>query len=450
VYPFEKEELKPAVRSNAQLDFLKQNLTEANVKNLGKLLFLLALLAGAVQTGFCRGDKVIPQVVDGPNWKTKFDITNLGSRARISSMRVSFFKADGTPWNLRTNLFSGTDFTLDMAPRQTIRLETLGQGSQVTAGYVIIYDEESGNSEYSDDYVLGISVFYEYSTVSGIADTVTVSVPQPTAAANAPMQMDASKGIYSGLAIVNCANVSNSVKVDLYSGNTGQFYGTITFSLNPKEQWSGYLDNQKLFPGLSSFKGMAQITSSNPIALLALLETRAGDGNPQYSTLAPVDREALRRNTQMVFLQASDDSNPYMPLDLDGFVADYWRTIGLSGDTESYSWDLEYIYAAPDGTNRSIKPVSENGVGIASLGNRNSNTFDAISLPELKALTYSKTASINLSNGTGTSLYTGFTFAVHTDLGNYAKVRIVRIIDTQDGTYYVNNKDLILEVCIYK
>lgn len=138
-------------------------------------MFLLALLAGAVQIGFCRGDKVIPQVVDGPNWKTKFDITNISSRTRISNMRVSFFKSDGTPWNLQTNLFAGTDYILDLAPRETRRLETLGQGSQVNAGYVVIYDEESRNSEYSADFVLGISVFYEYSTAFGIADTVTVS-----------------------------------------------------------------------------------------------------------------------------------------------------------------------------------------------------------------------------------------------------------------------------------
>jgi hypothetical protein len=446
VYTFEKEELQPAVRSNAQLDFLKQNLTEANVKNLVRLAFLIALLVGAAKAGFSRGDKIIPQVVDGPGWKTKFDLTNISSRKPISHMRLSFYRDDGTPWNLQTNVAAGGDITLNIDVRRTLRVETLGLGSQVTAGYAVIYDEETENSDSSADYVLGISVFYEYSTASGIADTVTVSVPHPTAAANAPMQMDASNGIYSGLAIVNLAGVSNSITMDLYSGNNGQLDRTKTFSLDPKAQFSGFLDDNLLFPGLSSFKGMAQITSSGPLALLALLQTRAGNGNPQYSTLVPVDREALRRNTYMVFLQASDDANPYMPLDLDGFVADYFRTIG---DTDFYSWDLEYTYAAPDGTNRSIKPVSDNGVGIASLGNRNSNTFDAISLPELKALTYSKTASIDLSNGTGTSLYTGFTFAVRTDLGNYAKVRIVRIIDTVDGTY-VNNKDLILEVCIYK
>jgi hypothetical protein len=428
------------------MDFLKKNLTEASVKKMGKLVFLLAFLAGAVQTGFCRGDKVIPQVVDGPNWKTKFDITNVSSGTRISNMRVSFFRRDGTSWSIQTNLFSGTDYTLDLAPRQTIRLETLGMGSQVTEGYVVIYDEENGNSEFSDDFVLGISVFYEYSTASGIADTVTVSVPQPTAAANAPMQMDATRGIYSGLAIVNCASVSNIITVDLYTGSNGELERTVTFSLNPKEQFSGFLDNQRLFPGLSSFKGMAQITSSGPLALLALLQTRAGNGDPQYSTLVPVDREALRRNTHMVFLQASDDTDPYMPLDLDGFVADYLRA---SGRTETYSWDLLYSYAAPNGTNRSIQPVSENGVGISSIGYRNSDTFDNISLPELKARTYSKTASIDLSDGTGTSLYIGFTFAVQTDLGNYAKIRIVRIVETEDGTH-LHNRDLILEVCIYR
>ena len=42
------------------------------------------------------------------------------------------------------------------------------------AGYAVIYDEESGNSEFSEDYVLGISVFYVLSNGSEVGDTLSL------------------------------------------------------------------------------------------------------------------------------------------------------------------------------------------------------------------------------------------------------------------------------------
>jgi hypothetical protein len=424
------------------------NLTEAKVKSLVKLAFLLTLLAGAVQSGFSRGDKVIPQIVDGTDWATKFDLTNISRMQPITKMRIVFYKNDGSRWDLQTNRGTGEIQLSNLQPRQTIRIETLGKTPG--GGYAVIYDEETLNSTYSEDFVLGISVFYVYSSTAGIADTVTVPVPQPTAAANIPLEMDDSKHIYSGLAIVNFSSAANSIKVDLYS-EAGLLYGTNTLSLKANEQWAGYLDDDKLFPGLKSksFKGMAQITSSSPIVLLGLLQTLAAGGSPQYATLVAVDREALRRNTYLMVLQFPDNSNPFLPIDLDGFTVDYSRTRGTSEDTETYSWDLEYRYTAPDPTARYLRPVAENGAAIASIGNKNGADFDLISLPDLKKLAYTTTSTIDLSDARGSSLYEGFTFAVHTELGNYAKVRILRIINTVIDTN-PNYRDLVLEVCIYK
>jgi len=426
------------------------------VKSLAKVWFLVALIIGVVQTGFSRGDKIIPQVADGPGWVTKFDITNVSSaQAIIGSMRLSFYKADGTKWNLQTNRGTGSDFILSLAARQTIRIETLGTSSQVTSGYAVIYDEESDNSPYSEDYVLGISVFYVFSTNSGPADTVTVTVPTPTAIASLPLQMDDANGIYSGLAFVNWLKSSpdatpstNNVSITLYSENGIQYGTTKTITLGAitgKQEWSGYLDNADLFPGLKSFKGMAEIICDGPIGLLGLLQTRAADGTPQYSTLAAVDKETLRRNTYMIVIQASTDSNPRMPVDIDNFAVDYYRK---DDGTEAYPWDLEYRYGGSNRTNRYLKP--DNGAALAYIGNKDDSSFDAISLPYIKTLTYS-TSTLDLS---GSNLFTGYTFAIRTDIGNYAKVRIVRVVDTTDDTsipgsvFY--NKDLVLEICIYK
>jgi hypothetical protein len=438
------------------LEVFLEDLAEVIVKNLLKLMLVVALIPCAARMGFSRGDKIIPQVVDGPGWVTKFDLSNISSVIPISNMQLSFYKNDGTKWTLQTNQGTGSDFALNLGAMQTLRVETLGSSSPTTSGYAVIYDNESVNSDYSEDYVLGISVFYVYSTSSGVADTVTVSVTQPTAAANLPLQMDYTKLTYSGLAVVNWFKSSptatpstNVVSITLYSENGSQYGTTKTITLGSgNQQWAGYLDNAALFPELKTniFKGMAQITSDGPIALLGLLETRAGDGNPQYATLASVDRESLRRNTYMVLLQSSKDASPYMPLDLDNFASDYFRN---NDGTEAYSWDLEYKYSSTNRTNRYLQPF--NGAGLSSMGTEDDASFDDISLPTLKGLTYSTSATIDLSGSTD---YTKFAFAVHTDIGNYAKVRIVRIITTTDTTTVpgttLTNKDLVLEVCIYK
>jgi hypothetical protein len=413
------------------------------VKTLGKLIIALALFSGVVRTGFSRGDKIIPQVVNGPGWSTKFDLTNISPDTTISNMRLSFYTNSGAKWTLPTNQGTNSDFTLTIGPRQTLRFETSG-GSTMGAGYAVIYDEEPLNSEYSDNYVLGISVFYTQSNANGILDTVTVSVPQPTAVATLPMQTNSSQGIYSGLAIVNRSATSNNVQIALYN-ESGGLYGTKTFTLAVNEQRAEYL-HQNLFPEFATQnqKGMAEITADGPFALLGLLQTTDVNGNAQYSTLVPVDKESLRRNTYMVLLQAFTDSDPYMPLDIDGFAADYFR---VTDGTEDYPWDLEYRYASPDYTNRWLHPL--NGAAIASMGLKNNAEFDAISLPQLKALAnYTSTGTISLN---GSNLQETFTFAIRTDIGNYAKVRIRQIVDTTRSDFPGRvNEDLILEVCIYK
>jgi hypothetical protein len=423
------------------------------VRYLVKLMLMVALLPCAARMGFSRGDKIIPQVVDGPGWATKFDLTNISRVEPISHMRMVFYKNDGTLWTLQTNQGTGNNFNLSIPAQGTLRFETSGTGP-ITAGYAVIYDEEPLNSTYSEDYVLGISVFYVVSSGGGIVDTVTVSVPPATQVATVPLQTDDLNGIYSGLALVNAASVNNNLQLDFYNSD-GSFYATRTISLGADTmQWGGYMDNPDLFPGLNSFKGMAKISSLDlsPFAVLGLLQTRAGNGSPQYSTLVPVDKEALRRDSYMIFLQASTDNAPFMPVDLDAFTVDYFRESGNLdlGDTESYPWDFEYLYDAPDTTSRYLQAF--NGAGLAAIGVRDASQFDQISLPNLKGMSYTTGGTIDLSDSRNSLLAQGFAFAVHTDIGNYAKVRIVRIIDTVDDTVTPthNNKDLVLEVCIYK
>jgi hypothetical protein len=410
------------------------------LKNFVKLAFCLVLLSGAVRMGFSRGDKVIPQVAAGQGIITKFDITNispaLGINLTNQRMRLAFYHNDGTSWDLQTSEGTGSSFYLELDPRQTLRVQATG-GSTLETGYAVIYDEVEDNSEYSEDYVLGISVFYQISSGAGITENVSIPLREPTAAATVPIEINDAQGIYSAVAIVNTANVANTVTLALYN-QLGGFYKTKSIVLAAKRQRTAFLDfDPDLFPELKSFKGMAEITADRPIVLLSLLQTRDANFNQQYTLLVPVDKEALRKNTYMVLLQA-DLGLPFMPLDIDGFTSDFYRVTD-----EKRPWDLEYRHVAGNPGNRFFRPM--NHAEMVSLEIRSGGQFDDISLPDLKNLTTYSTNDIGIS-----AQALEQTFAIRTDLGNYAKARIVRIIDTtgaEDGLPY---QDFVLEVVIYK
>jgi hypothetical protein len=412
-----------------------------DMKTLAKLLFFFLLFPGVARMGFSRGDKVIPQVVNAAGWSTTFDLTNVSPSQAITNMVLSFYKNDGSKWSVQTNQGTGSDFTLSIGARQTLRVQTTGgtEGS----GYAVLYDYETGNSTYSADYVLGISAYYTYSNDSGIVDTVTISVPQPTGAATIPVQVN-HPNIDSGFAIVNWAGKSIPITIALYD-SLGALKNSASFTLKNNEQRTEFL-YEKLFPGLDAFKGMAEITSTDgPFAVLGLLQTTAAAG-AQYSTLASVDKESLRSNSYVAFLQAPTYTNTVMPLDIDQFTSDYFRKKGnTSGDVDDWSWDIQYMWDSPATTSPYFRPV--NGAQIVSLGYKTDADFDVISLPTLKGLTYS-TQDIDL---TGTAnLYLWRAFAVRTDRGNYAKFRIAMIIDDKDPTQGRPLQHLVLEVAVYK
>jgi hypothetical protein len=68
---------------------------------------------------------------------------------------------------------------------------------------------------------------------------------------------------------------------------------------------------------------------------------------------------------------------------------------------------------------------AQNGATLVNIGVVN---FAAITVPQLEALSYG-TTPIDGSNGTSV-LVTGDVFAVHTNLGNYAKVLVTGPLDT--------------------
>ena len=189
---------------------------------------------------------------------------------------------------------------------------------------------------------------------------------------------------------------------------------------------------------------MAEFDSGGPIAILALLQTSTSNG-VQYATMVPTDKETLRRNSyvfvpQPLFALLASDS-AFMPVDVDEMRVDYNRMIE---GAEGYSMD--FTYETESKTARSFVP--RNGAGFAKLGKKDAASFDALSLAELQALQYTST-KIDLTDN-AEALAEEYAFAVRTEIGHYAKVRlfrIVEVVDQQDGIRY---RDIGLEVCVYR
>lgn len=414
-------------------------------------IWLLALAAPA----FSRGNKCVPQVVDGSNYHTKFDLVNISPQQSISgTYTLKFFHADGTPWTLTfsagSTQLTANSYALTLGPRQSTRVETLGMSSPTASGYAILEDNETKNVRDSDqtlnsmDFVVGISAYYTVYQGTAVVDTVTVNPVDGTALGTFPVEIDFTKNVYTGLAIVDLSGADNTVEIDLYPSGTGTG-GKATISLPKNQQRVQFLHQQGLFSSLTSFKGIAEFKSSGPIAILALLETDIASG-PQFATIVPTDREALRRNTYLAIIEPSVGTGNFMPVDLDRFIVDY---SGTSGD-EGLSWDLKYF--ALSNTSRQLVPATENFAQLAVIGIKTDAEFDQLSLQDLKNLTYNAT-QIDLSNNSatlnqiqGVSSGQAFTFAVKTDLGNYAKLSVFETITDSSGIFY----DFVFRVVVYR
>ncbi len=401
-------------------------------------LLVMSLFLVSLQTALAHGDSVIPQVPDGPSFRTKFDFTNLGPdpATAISNVTVLFFHQNGTPWTIATNQGTSSQFPLRLGARQTLRLETLGQTLSDTSGYVIVRNLEV-TDQYPDDYEVAITAYYEVRNGGKVVDTVSVAVAQPTVWFAFPVQTENSQNLYTGFAAVNLSGSTNKITMDLYQAGTPSTaaavkLGSGNVSLAAGEQKAIFL-YPSIFPNQPSVKGMIEAVSDGPVAILALLQSPTSAG-VQYATMAPTYKDALRHNTQM-YLQEG------LPLDADIPVSDYF---GNANDPTP--WDVLYQTDTP-GSQRHLQ--AENGAGFAILGSmpctNQSCPFDDVSLADLRNLDYSAT-SINLDNDSA-NLSADMAFAIRTGLGQYVKVRILYVINA--GTNQ-SNRDLVLEIFVYR
>jgi len=121
------------------------------------------------------------------------------------------------------------------------------------------------------------------------------------------------------------------------------------------------------------------------------------------------------------------------PLDADMLVSDY-----LAQDARP--WDILFEGNSSNTASRSL--TVQNGAKLAIIGSRAPEAFDAVSLSNLQALSYNL-ESIDMSDGSA-NLQADFSFAVKTNQGRYAKIRISRVVT--EGT----SRNLGLEAYVYR
>ena len=381
------------------------------------------------------GDKIIPQIADGAGAiRTKFDITNLSPDQKITKVKVLFFLDNGSPWSVATNRGTASEVPLELGPFQTIRIETLGT-QNLTIGYAVIRNTDV-TSVYPDDFDVAATVFYEVLNGPNVIDTVSVPIGEPTRSWILPVEIDVGRN--TGFAVVNLTNGPNKVTMQLWeateplSGDPTDGGTAPPFTLNAKEHRAQFLTEAGFFPGRTKFKGMMKGRSEGPVAILALLQTSTPTG-VQFATLVPAPLDSLRRNT-FTYLRQGFALNADLP------VVDYFfgELDTLPPGYDDSTWDVRY--ETQSGTARRLAP--RNGAMIAAVGLRNATDFDALTLEQIQGLSYTANP-IDMSDNSQ-SLAPQFAFAIRTDLGRFAKVRIADVITSG------SNRDLALEIFVYK
>ena len=419
-------------------------------KRLCSLALGVALaLVARVRPALAHGDTVITQVPDGPAgdgsvFKIKIDLANLSQVERITNVKVLFFHQDGTAWSLATNQGTGSEFTLNLGRLQTIRIQSMGTSATLTSGYAIVRNTEI-TSIYSEDFEVSVSVFYEVTSGTTVIDTVSVPISRPTVWFAVPVEADVARNLLSGLAIVNL-DTANSNKIDLRlwqqttpSSTDPTDGGTVSFTLNAKEQRARFLNESGLYPSKTLYRGLLVGIAERPVAVLALLQTPT-TGGVQYATLVATNKDALRTSTYMYLRQG-------FALDADIPQSDYFGNVD-----EDLFWDV--LLETVSTTSRRLTPQS--GATIASIGILTDEQFDNVTLSDLQAgkitltsstitFTYG-TSAISLNDGSS-NLTVGYAFAIKTGLGRYVKVHVGDIITRGSDTA---KRDLALEVYVYR
>jgi len=251
--------------SNARLSMRK--------RKLGNYLLLTCVAVSlASAPAFAQLYTVLPQFASGDGWSSDLFFANQGSAA-VNDIVVSFFDNSGAPLTVVCNLGTSSSFTLNLKSGTTQLMRTAGTGP-LQVGYAVI--------RYPGSTPVLVSEVFRYGQGGSVLAELGVPQQSPFNLFTFPVEVDSSRGVYTGVALANPALDSGSAAAQTILVNLirddGTLQQTAQVNLGPGEHRSVYVNESLLFSGLDNFVGTISLSAPNPFGVVALRQDKQAFG----------------------------------------------------------------------------------------------------------------------------------------------------------------------------
>jgi len=226
------------------------------------LVTTLPIADSSVDTG--TNPLYLAQVADSGGYQTELLLVN--PTASAISGTAEFFRPDGTAFSLTVNGVTSAIVPYQISPNGSTVLRTSGTvGGQVNVGYLVVRPGAGTKAPIAG------AVFSL--TQNGLLVAATGVIPSASAR-RVRLFYDRNVGRDTGVAIVNLADSSANITFTLRNlvGNPGS---PGTLRLNPRSHSSRFIS--EIVPSLPlGSRGVLEISSDVPIAVIALRSTQSG------------------------------------------------------------------------------------------------------------------------------------------------------------------------------
>ena len=276
---------------------------------------------------------IFPQFASGIGWSSTLFFANQGV-AEVSDIVVSFYKNNGDPLQVQSNLGTASSYTFSLALGATQRIQVVPSGS-FQEGYVVVKYPWTG------DPVRATEIFrYEN---NGTVE-VEVGVPQQEQGDHFsfPVEINSAEGILTAVVLANPADfnpgnlITQTLVLNLIDTN-GNINSTATVTLGPGEQGTYYLN--QIFSGLGDFIGTLSVSSPMSAGVLAMRQDKQAFGGISTDG-GPILGPFLASGN--IYYEAEPNDSP-----TEGDIINFPRpsstifagTIGFDGDEDYYQFE---------------------------------------------------------------------------------------------------------------
>jgi lysophospholipase L1-like esterase len=363
LFPLTVDRAKPAVPFGGRyriIDFWKYKKSSRMKRIFGTLILLVC---GFSTPAFSQRYTLFPEFFTGDGWVCEIFFTNQGIGG-VSGIEISFYDTNGLPASVDSNLGHADSYIFDVAAGATQVIRVNPEAAYVEGYAVITYP--------SNRSPIRATLVFRYVDAQGNV-TVEAGVPQQEFGHHYsfPVEMNSSAGVHTALAVMNPKVDFSADQVMLFNliGTDGSLQETARMLLGPGEHFAGYLDDERLFPGLDDFIGSISISSPFGMGILALRQDEnafgaiSTDGGPILGPFALSGTAIGEQEPNNTFIQAQSISGSTL-------IA---GTIETLGDTDFF----KFIGQEHDVVSV-ICNTQQSGSGLDSFLEIRNSTFDLI------------------------------------------------------------------------